>query len=123
MTTNKEPVNSPVAANHSGAAGDGRYGQYVEGDYGRAGIEPGRHLGDEDGQYIEGDYGRAGTEPGLHDPWGMHPGEGSGYVTGNDKTTKVRHASQERQTVGNYTDIDPARPHRAGTSRKTKTQQ
>ncbi len=64
MTENRENSESAAeserrkASTDPGLAGEG--GQYVEGDYGDAGV-----LGDEAGEptegYTEGDYGEAGT--------------------------------------------------------------
>ncbi|WP_324642896.1 hypothetical protein [Pseudarthrobacter sp. LT1] len=45
-------------------------GRYVEGNFGKAGAQRGRHAEDEEGQYIEGDYGPAGSEGGLPEPLG-----------------------------------------------------
>jgi len=45
-------------------------GRYVEGNFGKAGAQRGRHAEDDEGQYIEGDYGPAGSEGGLPEPLG-----------------------------------------------------
>lgn len=42
-------------------------GRYVEGSYGKAGVELGHVAGSEEGSYVEGDYGDAGTEDAKSD--------------------------------------------------------
>jgi hypothetical protein len=55
-------------------------GRYVEGSYGKAGREGGRHADDEEGQYVEGDYGAVGSEGGLPEPLGDKAKEAGRYV-------------------------------------------
>ncbi|MEQ4520417.1 hypothetical protein ABLI39_13770 [Pseudarthrobacter sp. B907] len=47
-----------VAGENPAAAPEG---EYPEGDYGKAGLASGTRVGDEAGDYPEGDYGRAGA--------------------------------------------------------------
>jgi hypothetical protein len=98
-------------------------GRYVEGNFGKAGTQSGRHTDDEEGQYIEGDYGVAGSEGGLPEPLGNKARESGRYVEadyGVAGSTPGRTAESEigRYSEGNYgTDgtVDPARKPRAGT--------
>lgn len=117
MSKHNKAVNHPQETTDR----EDSYGQYVEGNYGQAGFEPGRHAGDEDGQYIEGDYGRAGTEPGLHEQFGMHPGEGSGYVTARRRTTGAEPEVEGQHPAGRYTDADVERPRGKLEYRKKST--
>ena len=96
-------------------------GRYVEGSYGKAGVQSGRHAEDEEGQYIEGDYGAAGSEGGLPEPSGDQAKESGRYVTadyGDAGTAPGRTAGSE---IGQYPEgdygadgtVDPVR--KAGT--------
>ncbi|MDF9750412.1 hypothetical protein [Arthrobacter sp. ES3-54] len=92
-------------------------GRYVEGNYGKAGVQRGRHTDDEEGQYIEGDYGAAGSEGGLPEPLGSKARESGRYVKadyGDAGSTPGRIAASEigRYPEGNYGEggmVDPAR--------------
>jgi hypothetical protein len=97
-------------------------GRYVEGAYGKAGVQRGRHAEDEEGQYIQGDYGAAGREGGLPEPLGDQAKESGRYVAadyGDAGTAPGRTAGSE---IGQYTEgdygadgtVDPLR--KAGTS-------
>src|SRR4051812_29031497 len=77
-------------------------GRYVEGDFGKAGRQPGRHPDDEEGQYVEGEYGSAGSEGGLPEPLGEKARESGRYVRadyGDAGSTPGRTAESE---VGGY---------------------
>jgi hypothetical protein len=81
-------------------------GRYVEGNFGKAGAQPGRHADDEEGQYIEGDYGAAGNEGGLPEPLGNKAKESGRYVKadyGDAGTTQGRTAESE---IGGYSKGD-----------------
>jgi hypothetical protein len=92
-------------------------GRYVEGNFGKAGTQPGRHADDEEGQYIEGDYGAAGSEGGLPEPLGNKAKESGRYVKadyGDAGSTKGRTADSEvgQYSEGNYGEggtVDPVR--------------
>jgi len=104
-------------------------GRYVEGDFGKVGVQSGRHADDEEGQYIEGDYGAAGSEGGLPEPRGNKARESGRYVKadyGDAGSTPGRAAESEigRYPEGDYgTDgtVDPVR--KPGTGTGTDTQQ
>ncbi|MDQ0241827.1 hypothetical protein [Arthrobacter bambusae] len=103
-------------------------GRYVEGDYGSAGIQSGRHTDDEEGQYIEGDYGAAGSEGGLPEPLGERARESGRYVKadfGDTGSTPGRTAESEigRYSEGDYgTDgtVDPLRKPGTGSGTQHK---
>jgi hypothetical protein len=81
-------------------------GRYVEGNFGKAGAQSGRHADDEEGQYIEGDYGAAGSEGGLPEPLGNKAKESGRYVEanyGDAGTTQGRTAESE---IGGYSKGD-----------------
>ncbi|GAA2143911.1 hypothetical protein GCM10009825_34790 [Arthrobacter humicola] len=81
-------------------------GRYVEGNYGKAGAQPGRHAEDEEGQYTEGDYGAAGSEGGLPEPLGDKATESGRYVEadyGDAGTIRGRTAESE---IGRYSEGD-----------------
>ena len=92
-------------------------GRYVEGNYGQAGKQAGRHADDEEGQYVEGNYGAAGNEGGLPEPLGNKAGTSGRYVEadyGQAGVTPGRTAESEvgRYSEGNYGaggTIDPTR--------------
>ena len=98
-------------------------GRYVEGTYGKAGVQSGRHLEDEEGQYIQGDYGAAGREGGLPEPLGDQAKESGRYVAadyGGAGTVPGRTAGSE---IGQYAEgdygadgtVDPLRKAGTGT--------
>lgn len=100
-------------------------GRYVEGTYGKAGVQSGRHAEDEEGQYIEGDYGAAGREGGLPEPLGDQAKESGRYVAadyGDAGTVPGRTAGSE---IGQYAEgdygadgtVDPLR--KAGTGMRS----
>jgi hypothetical protein len=105
-------------------------GRYVEGNFGKAGVQRGRHAEDEEGQYIEGDYGAAGSEGGLPEPLGNQARESGRYVKadyGDAGSTPGRTAESEigRYTEGNYGTGGTVTPTRkpgtgAGTDKKAK---
>lgn len=81
-------------------------GRYVEGNFGDAGAQRGRHADDEEGQYVEGDYGAAGSEGGLPEPLGDKAKESGRYVKadyGDAGTTQGRTADSE---IGGYSKGD-----------------
>lgn len=80
-------------------------GQYIEGDYGRAGIKAAHLPEEEAGQYVEGNYGRAGIEPGRHEHPGIHQGEGDGYVTADYGQAGTTHPSAQAH-AGTYIDSE-----------------
>ncbi|MGO4492321.1 hypothetical protein AB4Y86_09545 [Arthrobacter sp. 2YAF22_2] len=92
-------------------------GRYVEGNFGKAGAQTGRHTDDEEGQYIEGNYGPAGSEGGLPEPLGAKARESGRYVEadyGESGSVPGRTADSEigRYAEGDYgTDgkVDPLR--------------
>ena len=98
-------------------------GRYVEGTYGKAGVQRGRHAEDEEGQYIQGDYGAAGTEGGLPEPLGDQAKESGRYVGadyGDAGSVPGRTSGSE---VGQYAEgdygavgtVDPVRKAGTGT--------
>ena len=96
-------------------------GRYVEGDFGTAGAQPGRHAGDEEGQYIEGDYGAAGSEGGLPEPLGGEAKESGRYVKadyGDAGSTQGRTAESE---IGRYSEGDYGGSGTGGPVRKSGT--
>jgi hypothetical protein len=95
-------------------------GRYVQGSYGKAGREAGRHAGDEEGQYIGGDYGAGGSEGGLPEPLGDKAKESGRYVKadyGDAGAVPGRSADSEigRYSAGDYGadgKVDPVRKAR-----------
>jgi hypothetical protein len=98
-------------------------GRYVEGTYGKAGVQRGRRAEDEEGQYIQGDYGAAGTEGGLPEPLGDRAKESGRYVAadyGDAGAAPGRTAGSEigQYTAGDYGaegTVDPLRKAGTGT--------
>ncbi|MDQ0663201.1 hypothetical protein QFZ35_001699 [Arthrobacter ulcerisalmonis] len=96
-------------------------GRYVEGNFGRAGSQRGRHTEDEEGQYIGGDYGVAGSEGGLPEPLGDKTLGSGRYIKadyGEAGATKGRTAASEtgRYPAGDYGKsgtVDPTRKPRS----------
>ncbi|HSU48174.1 MAG TPA: hypothetical protein VLJ40_14835 [Arthrobacter sp.] len=92
-------------------------GRYVEGNFGKAGEQRGRHTEDEEGQYIEGNYGAAGSEGGLPEPLGDQTLGSGRYVKadyGEAGATTGRTAESEtgRYPEGDYGTggtVDPKR--------------
>lgn len=92
-------------------------GRYVEGNFGKAGAQRGRHTEDEEGQYIEGNYGPAGSEGGLPEPLGDRTKGAGRYVKadyGQAGATTGRTAASEtgRYPEGDYGKggtVDPKR--------------
>ncbi|MGN7200824.1 hypothetical protein [Arthrobacter sp. SAFR-044] len=92
-------------------------GRYVEGNFGKAGAQRGRHAEDEEGQYIEGDYGPAGSEGALPEPLGDRTVGAGRYVKadyGEAGPVSGRTAASEtgRYPEGDYGKggtVDPAR--------------
>lgn len=81
-------------------------GRYVEGNYGAAGTESGRHADDTEGQYIEGDYGAAGAEGGLPEPLGSHAAEAGRFVKGDYDGAGTAPGRTAENEVGRYTEGD-----------------
>ncbi|HEY8752563.1 MAG TPA: hypothetical protein VIM40_02800 [Arthrobacter sp.] len=81
-------------------------GPYVEGSYGKAGKQPGRHADEEEGQYTEGDYGEAGSRGGTLEPLGgkaAGPGRFPEADLGDAGTVPGRTADSEiGQYAGDY---------------------
>lgn len=99
-------------------------GRYVEGTYGKAGVQRGRRAEDEEGQYIQGDYGAAGSEGGLPEPLGDRAKDSGRYVAadyGGAGTAPGRTAGSE---IGQYAEgdygaegtVDPLRKARDSSS-------
>jgi hypothetical protein len=96
-------------------------GRYVEGDYGKAGAQSGRHANDEEGQYGEGNYGAAGTEGGLPEPLGDKAGESGRYVKADYGAAGSRPGRTAASEIGRYPEgsygasgsVDPVRKARA----------
>ena len=92
-------------------------GRSVEGNFGKAGAQRGRHTEDEEGQYIEGNYGPAGSEGGLPEPLGDRTKGAGRYVKadyGQAGATTGRTAASEtgRYPEGDYGKggtVDPKR--------------
>lgn len=106
MTDNSNIDNNPDATGSEKPAEPDLRGRYVEGNFGKAGAQPGRHADDEEGQYIEGDYGVAGSEGGLPEPLGDKAKESGRYVKadyGDAGSTPGRTAESE---IGRYTEGD-----------------
>ncbi|MET3923499.1 hypothetical protein [Arthrobacter sp. UYEF20] len=99
-------------------------GRYVEGSYGKAGTQGGRHADDEEGQYIEGDYGAAGSEGGLPEPLGDKAKESGRYVKGDVGDAGMVPGRTAESEIGQYSEgdygkggtVDPKR--KAGTDKK-----
>ncbi|MCI0144025.1 hypothetical protein KNN17_20910 [Arthrobacter bambusae] len=81
-------------------------GRYVEGDYGSAGMQSGRHADDEEGQYIEGDYGAAGSEGGLPEPLGEKARESGRYVKADFGATGSTAGRTAESEIGRYPEGD-----------------
>ncbi|WP_427173276.1 hypothetical protein [Arthrobacter sp. 92] len=81
-------------------------GRYVEGNYGTAGTESGRHADDTEGQYTEGDYGAAGTEGDLPEPLGSHAAESGRFVKGDYDGAGTAPGRSAENEIGRYTEGD-----------------
>jgi hypothetical protein len=92
-------------------------GRYIEGNFGKAGAQSGRHADDEEGQYIEGDYGEAGSEGGLPEPLGNKARESGRYIKANYGGAGSAPGRGAESKAGRYTEgdhgadgtVDPAR--------------
>ena len=75
MTENSESGNAGKTHNSSrNPALEGDSGQYVEGDYGDAGVAGQESAAEPEGRYSEGDYGDAGVvEPSVQGSEGEYP--------------------------------------------------
>ena len=96
-------------------------GRYVEGSYGKAGVQRGRRAEDEEGQYIEGDYGAAGREGGLPEPLGEKAKESGRYVRadyGDAGAVPGRSAGSE---IGQYAEGDYGADGTVGPLREAAT--
>ncbi|MDE8670662.1 hypothetical protein PY310_18960 [Pseudarthrobacter sp. H3Y2-7] len=122
MTQNSGSEDTPnEAAKEEPPAEPDLRGRYVEGDYGKAGSQTGRHADDEEGRYGEGNYGAAGSEGGLPEPLGDKAGESGRYVQadyGAAGSVPGRTAASEvgRYPEGSYGaggSVDPARKAKA----------
>ena len=79
----------------------------VEGSYGKAGLQGGRHAEHEEGQYIGGDYGEAGKESGLPEPLCDRAEESGRYVARDyggagsapGRTPRLKSVSTPRATM------------------------
>ena len=98
-------------------------GRYVEGSYGKAGLQGGRHAEDEEGQYIGGDYGEAGKEGGLPEPLGDRAEESGRYVAGDYGGAGSAPGRTAGSEIGQYAEgdygadgtVDPLRKAGTGT--------
>lgn len=81
-------------------------GRYVEGDFGKAGAQPGRHADDEEGQYTEGDYGAAGSEGGLPEPLGGKARESGRYVKADYGDAGPALGRTAESEIGRYSEGD-----------------
>ncbi|SDL73510.1 hypothetical protein SAMN04487916_113117 [Arthrobacter sp. ov407] len=98
-------------------------GRYVEGSYGKAGVQRGRHAEDEEGQYIGGDFGAAGSEGGLPEPLGGRAKESGRYVAGDYGDAGPAPGRTAGSEIGQYAEgdygadgtVDPLRRAEAGT--------
>ncbi|WP_104090664.1 hypothetical protein [Arthrobacter sp. GMC3] len=89
------------------------HGRYVEGAYGKAGVEHGHLTGTDEGSYVEGDYGDAGTEDAKSDSAAGRMVEAdygsAGEVPG--------HASTDPKgdyITGDYGDAEKVEPEKKG---------
>ena len=92
-------------------------GRYVEGSYGKAGVERGRLATDEEGRFVEGDYGKAGTEPGRPESQGNLAGESGRFVEadyGRAGMVPPRTGDSEvgQYAEGDYGDVGKVDPKR-----------
>lgn len=81
-------------------------GRYVEGNFGKAGSQPGRHADDEEGQYIEGNYGEAGAEGGLPEPLGDKARESGRYVRADYGQAGSAPGRTAESEIGRYSEGD-----------------
>jgi hypothetical protein len=81
-------------------------GRYVEGNFGKAGAQSGRHAEDEEGQYVEGDYGEAGSEGGVPEPLGNKARESGRYVKADYGGAGSAPGRTAGSRVGRYTERD-----------------
>ena len=81
-------------------------GRYVEGTYGKAGVQRGRRAEDEEGQYIQGDYGAAGSEGGLPEPLGDRAKESGRYVAADYGDAGAAPGRTAGSEIGQYTEGD-----------------
>jgi hypothetical protein len=81
-------------------------GRYVEGNFGKAGVQRGRHAEDEEGQYIEGDYGAAGSEGGLPEPLGDKARESGRYVKADYGDAGAAPGRTAESEIGRYPEGD-----------------
>ncbi|BCW69046.1 hypothetical protein [Arthrobacter sp. NicSoilB8] len=94
-------------------------GRYVEGNYGKAGAQSGRHADDEEGQYIEGNYGAAGSEGGLPEPLGDKARESGRYVEANYGDAGSAPGRTAESEVGRYSEGDYGADGTVGPVRKS----
>jgi hypothetical protein len=94
-------------------------GRYVEGNYGKAGAQSGRHADDEEGQYIEGNYGAAGSEVGLPEPLGNKARESGRYVKANYGDAGSAPGRTAESEIGRYSEGDYGAEGSVGPARKS----
>src|SRR6478752_8241590 len=124
MNDNSSTENTP-APEGAPEAPDLR-GRYIEGNFGKAGAQSGRHADDEEGQYIEGDYGEAGSEGGLPEPLGDKALESGRYVKANYGQAGSAPGRTAESEIGRYSEgnygadgtVDPTRKPRTGSDTK-----
>ncbi|WP_457964073.1 hypothetical protein M1E17_21490 [Arthrobacter sp. D1-29] len=82
MTENNDLENAGIDDENAPAAVEEGEGEYLEGDYRRAGaVDPDAHVGE--GEYAQGDYGRAGTAGA-----GERPDISEADAAGEDRTLR-----------------------------------
>ncbi|MET3809371.1 hypothetical protein [Arthrobacter sp. UYEF3] len=96
-------------------------GRYVEGNFGRAGAQTGRHTDDDEGQYIEGDYGPAGSEGGLPEPLGGKARESGRYVEANYGESGSVPGRTADSEIGQYAEGDYGTDGKVDPLRKAAT--
>jgi hypothetical protein len=100
-------------------------GRYVEGNFGKAGEQSGRHADDEEGQYGEGNYGTAGKEGGLPEPLGDKAEESGRYVKGDYGDAGLAPGRTAESEIGRYSkgsygasgSVDPVRKPSTGSGK------
>jgi hypothetical protein len=98
-------------------------GRYVEGDYGAAGEEEGRHEDDTEGQYIQGDYGESGEEGGLPEPLGGKAEESGRFAKGDYGRSGKGAGQTGASEIGRYTEGDYGADGKVDPTRKAATEE
>lgn len=96
-------------------------GRYVEGSYGKAGKESGRHIDDEEGQYTEGDYGAVGSEGGLPEPLGDKAKEAGRYEKADYGDAGAVPGRTAESEIGRYSEGDYGADGKVDPVRKART--